>query len=311
MLLGRILKVTLISVVVIAVVGEICIRSIGLIYFPIYDVDSGIGYIPKANQSGVFLRKNRWVFNDRHMPIDAMWNPKLNQNILVIGNSIVMGGNPYNQEDKLVPIMEKLLGDTLSLWPCAAGGWTNVNEIEYLRRNPEVIYSAKAFLWEYMQGGLSQLATWQGDYTFPSRTPIWATEYIVGRYVMPHLYASSSIHELPPSGVVAPKFVARFDSMLSRLETQGHQMTGIIWLYPTESQLKMAMSGIEWLPERQEILKIAAAHQLQVIDLTRFSRWTDKLYRDGVHPTLKGNQILASILTTELSRLLASRSSNF
>ena len=83
-------------------------------------------------------------------------------NIMVIGNSIVMGGNPLDQKDKLIPQIEKNLGSKYAVWPVGIGGWTTVNEMAYLARNPDVVKSTNFFIWEYMPGGLSGLSEWRG-----------------------------------------------------------------------------------------------------------------------------------------------------
>jgi len=48
-----------------ACAAEIAVRLSGILDFPTYAVDSEIGYIVKPNQSGKFLNKNPWAFNDR------------------------------------------------------------------------------------------------------------------------------------------------------------------------------------------------------------------------------------------------------
>jgi hypothetical protein len=89
------------------VFGEVAVREAGMVDFPIYAVDDEIGYIPKPNQHGCFLNKRCWAFNDRSMGTTTAWNPTLHPNVLFIGNSIVMGGNPYDQHDKLGPLVQQ------------------------------------------------------------------------------------------------------------------------------------------------------------------------------------------------------------
>jgi hypothetical protein len=57
----------------------------------------------------------------------------------LIGNSIVLGGNPFNHQDKLGPLLEKDLGGRYTIWSAAAGGWSNINEMTYLDRNTDVV----------------------------------------------------------------------------------------------------------------------------------------------------------------------------
>ncbi len=197
---------------------EIAARSAGLVDFPIYNVDPEIGYIPKENQSGAFLNKNDWYFNDKNMPIARNWQPSISpKNILLIGNSIIMGGNPFRQQDKLTPQLQARLGEKLFAWPLAAGGWTQVNEMVYLDRHPEITAKADYFAWEYMAGGLSQATPWQGEYVFPSHKPIIAAWYAARRYLLPRFFPSLHASELPVTGQINPNNLVKFDDELGKL----------------------------------------------------------------------------------------------
>jgi hypothetical protein len=196
--------------------SEVAVRWSGLVDFPVYTVDSEIGYLPAPNQSGKFLNKNRWVFNDRSMATEVAWNPNKRPNLLLIGNSIVMGGNPYDQPDKLGPLLQGRLGEGFAVWPIAAGGWSNVNQGVYLRRNPDVLKAADFFVWEYMHGGFSQLSPNRGPYVFPEERPLWASWYVLRRYVLPR-FIDFNMNELPPTGVSQPEFVQQFEQQIAQM----------------------------------------------------------------------------------------------
>jgi hypothetical protein len=161
----RIFKRIIVAVLALGIAAEILLRLVGAVDFPVYYVDDGIGYAIQPNQAGAFFRTHSWVFNDRSMGTAAMWDPTKRPNLLLIGNSIVMGGNPYQQPEKLGPLVQSELGDRVAVWPIAVGGWTEVNETVYLERNPDVASSAEFFVWIVLRGGLSQLSQWRGDYT--------------------------------------------------------------------------------------------------------------------------------------------------
>jgi hypothetical protein len=281
---------------------EATVRLSGVTDFPVYTVDDGIGYLPAPNQSGAFLRRNHWFFNDRSMPTDVPWNPKLGgANVLVIGNSIIMGGNPYDQKDKLGPLIQGDLGSHYQVWPVAAGGWTNVNESVYLERNRDVIDFANVFVWEYMQGGLSQLTKWNGQYVFPRDRPIWATWYVLRRYVLPR-FIRLETSELPPQGVSNPDELKRFENSLARLSARSGGR-GILFLYPRQTDYQAARVGQEWLPERSNIERLADKYRLRIMDLSKHPLWNERYYVDGVHPTVEGNVLLARILASEIESL--------
>jgi hypothetical protein len=57
-----------------------------MVDFPLYDHNDSIGTIVRPNQSGRFLDKNAWAFNDLSMPIGEEWkteHPTIKGNILI------------------------------------------------------------------------------------------------------------------------------------------------------------------------------------------------------------------------------------
>ncbi len=189
--------------------AEIIVRALGIIDVPIYATDPEIGYIPEPNQSGCFLRKRCWVFNDRSMGTATQWNPSLHKNILLIGNSVVMGGTPYDQSAKLGLLLQAKIGLNFSIWPIAAGGWSNLNEAAYFERNFDVAEHAQYFVWEFRSGGLGELSKWRGDYVFPKARPPWALWYVVRRCLLRRILPFN-MDELPPHGSSTQGSLAKF-----------------------------------------------------------------------------------------------------
>ncbi len=220
------------------------------------------------------------------MPTAEAWNPARRPNVLLIGNSVVMGGNPYDQKDKLAPLISSATGSAYEVWPIAAGGWTNVNEMVYLRRNPDVVNAANFFAWEYMSGGLSDLSQWRGDYVFPTSRPVWSSWYVLRRYVAPH-FVTMNMNELPPVGAVKANHFADFEAAVGQLsKSSGSPHPGLIFLYPTRKELIISRQSAEWLPERKMLLEICQKYGLRAIDIAQNGDWNESLYRDGVHPTV-------------------------
>jgi hypothetical protein len=289
--------VALIALIALIAIGEIATRAIGITDFPTYSVDDGIGYIVKPNQSGRFIDKNSWAFNSKSMPTTEEWNPSARANLLLIGNSVVMGGNPYNQPDKLAPLMAKDIGDAFAVWPAATGGWSNVNEMVYLQRNPDVVKATSFFVWEYMVGGLGGLSVWRGDYVFPSYRPRVASWYTFRRYVLPY-FVTEKRNELPPVDDLQERYLTEFQASVAELSrASGRTHPGVIFLYPRKQDLLKARESKEWLPEKAALQKICDQYGLTLVDVSHDPRWTPELYRDGVHPSVAGNVVLAQILS--------------
>jgi hypothetical protein len=298
------------------VASELAVRALGLTDFPVYVVDPQVGYYYRADQRGRFLNRNSWAVNARGMPTGKPWAPDRALDIVVIGNSIVAGGNPYEQRERLAPLLERLAGEHYDVWPVAAGGWSTVNEVAYLGMVPDVVATADLFVWSHVAGGLTKPNHWLGDAIFPRERPRWATGYVLRRYLLPRLGVGPAP---PPSGEAvfdpeqagsggAPPYatnLARWEQAVARLaQASGRRMPGIVLLYPTREQLDAARRGLEWLPERTDIERVAAAHGLLVVDLTRSPEWSARQYKDDIHPTPDGNLVLARILLSHVRRAL-------
>jgi hypothetical protein len=277
---------------------EGAVRLSGITDFPVYSLDDTIAYLPTPNQSGSFLRTNSWEFNDRSMGVKAPWTGTHHPNLLLIGNSIFMGGNPFAQEEKLGPLLQQELGPGAAVWPIAAGRWSTVNEIAYLRKNPDVIATADFFVWEYMSGGLNHLAPWQGELLFPTEKPLWATSYVARRYIAPRLLGYSLI-EQQPNGPPTAENLAAFMEVITKLcQSANGKARGVILLYPDARELSLARQRTEWLPDRDALAPLAKAGCVTVLDLAERPEWSETDYRDGVHPTAEGNRALAKILAS-------------
>lgn len=97
---------TIIAVVLLVAV-EIGVRLSGAVDFLTYAVDNGIGYMGSQISRGVsstniigFSTTEAWARIAHGSQPD----------ILIIGNSVVMGGNPFEQKEKLGPLIQRDLG---------------------------------------------------------------------------------------------------------------------------------------------------------------------------------------------------------
>lgn len=300
----------LIALIGLLVLIEVAVRLSGIADFPLYKVGGAIQYIVASNQSGRFLNRNDWYFNNKSMPIKRDWTV-VHPNVLLIGNSIIMGGNPFRQAEKLSSQIQMRLGPSAVVWPAAIGGWAQPNEVAYLNAHPEIVGSTDYIAWEYMGGGLSAPTPWAGQYVFPDRRPLYATGYIFRRYVLPKLIRTRDPSELPVTGALAEPNLQRFDAMAADLVRSARcRPLGFIWLYPTKAQLAAARAGREWLPERPQVLSVAQKNGLRTIDIARESTWSAALYRaDGTHPNVQGNTVLGAILAREIAADESSRRS--
>jgi hypothetical protein len=274
-------------------ISETYLHFAGFGSYPIYDIDNEIKYIPAANQHGSFRNGNAWYFNDRHMGNISNWRQEKHPDILLIGNSIVLGGNPFTHADKLGPLLEMDLGGDATVWSVAAGGWSNVNEMVYLDRNPDVLQNADTAIIEYMSGGLAAATPWPGYYVFPDHRTWPLTSYIFRKYVLGSILGqgTSDFGSLPVTGVADAAQLQRFKALISSVSKDRNV---VIFMYPT---LKNLRDQPGWLEATAPIRDLCRQNSLTCIDMAREPTWTESAYKgDGVHPTVAGNKILASIL---------------
>jgi hypothetical protein len=148
---------------------EIVTRLTRISDFPLYEANNKIGYIPQSNQKGKFLWTNDWIFNEYHMGANT-FKPSNAEDILLIGDSIVLGGNPLKETEKLGPSLKRKIN--AAVWPISAGSWGMRNEIIYLNSNPDVVQNIDTFIFVWNSGDFDQASSWSCDLTHPTHAPI-------------------------------------------------------------------------------------------------------------------------------------------
>ena len=118
-------RIWLLLVIALSLSSEAFVRSLGVVDFPLYQANMQIGYIPALSQQGSFLNRNDWKFNSLHMGApEFLPGPVLD--LLLVGDSVVYGGNAYRQSDRLGPALQaslQLHSPGALVWPISAGSW--------------------------------------------------------------------------------------------------------------------------------------------------------------------------------------------
>jgi hypothetical protein len=119
--LRRTAIVILAVITLILVSSEIGLRLLGAGSYPLYDIDDEIKYIPSASQHGFFHNRYEWDFNNRHMASRSNWRADQHPNLVLVGNSIVVGGTQSSYDEPLGPLLEKELKGHYTVWRRPAG----------------------------------------------------------------------------------------------------------------------------------------------------------------------------------------------
>jgi hypothetical protein len=270
------------AVLLVCITGEVLLRSVGAISFPLYRVDPAIGYYPAPSQQGALFHRNDWAFNERSMGTSRPFRVTPDA-VLLVGDSIVFGGNFFKQADKLGPQLEQV--SRRPVYPLAAGGWSFNNELAMLRAHPELL-AVPTMVWVSESGDFGELAAWTSALQWPDKTPPSALAYYTQKYVL-----------RPRDVVVAPMSEAATRQWQSNLDWFLHHYHGrVIWaLYPLRKELGQP------LPQAFTPLLARLQGRADIIEVVADSRWTDSLYRDPqIHPSATGNKVLAQMIAQRL-----------
>jgi hypothetical protein len=285
------------SIVVLILLAEVGLRMGGAIDFATYDVDPKIGYVPEPNQSGSFLNSRDWVLNDRAFGARQDWSKRSpsRKNMLVVGDSVVWGGNPLIENDRLGPSLEKQMGPPWQIWPAAAGGWSIANELEFMRRNIDVYRSADLAVWVINSGDMQPLAAFDSDQAHPRARPPSALFYYLDKYALSKLKTRNTAENpaIEDGARIEPAALEAFSSFV-RNERSGDTL---IVIYPDVDDLTVQATDF-----RRYALAFAdlCKGKVHCVDVSTQGTWGKAMYRDGIHPSGQGNRALAQIIGNEV-----------
>lgn len=298
--------------------AELGVRLTGVVDFPVYDVDARIGYIPQAGQSGKFLRRNAWSINARGMGSPA-WQPgPEREDVLVIGDSVVWGGNPLTDADKLGHRLQAM-DPQRRYWSAAAGSWSILNILAYFERYPDVAPASDRIVVVLNGGDFAGRSQWKSDSKHPRQRPLLASGYVWRKYGQPRLLRMVSRVQGPQQTEaqaaaapargnwaqthVDPATVAALAAQLAQWRSERPERRLVVVLY----------GGLE-LQAPQPDSAVVADHVAMVdlareafgpfatiVDVNADPRWHGDLYRDPIHPNADGNGVLAAIIHDALA----------
>lgn len=280
------------------VLSEVGVRMVGLGDFPIYETDPLIGYIPRPNQSGKFIHRNEWYFNDKSMGVPENFKTDERKDILLIGDSIVLGGNPYRHSEKLGQQLQKNLGPSWHIWPVGAPSWGFLNEKEYLDRNPEVSLGVEGIVWVINSGDFQERSQWWTDSTHPRVKPLLIAPYFLNKYLIEghlSLRFPSFFFWVKPSAPDSRKAIdlelGHFINEINRLQKNSWQYKVIVF-YPNRDETEnVTLNFYDSFSTR--LGDAAEKAGWKFLAIREKTNWESTLYRDEIHLTAGGYEVLA------------------
>lgn len=267
-----------------AIGGELFLRI--ALDFPLYNADSVVGYWLKPRQHGVFLFNRDWSFNDDSMGVEHNFEATRNFDLLLVGDSIVLGGNPLRQKDKLGPTLSRETG--WSVWPISAASWAMQNELTFLSRHDEMLKRVDGIVFVFNSGDFGAPSSWASEITHPRKYPksyIW--------------YAFEKCCVAPNSVTDSNLLVAKRDVVEMWYQFNKSSRVPILAVaYPARDE---AEKNCNWVP----------------IEFRRVGNWVcyvnssnNDYFRDNIHPSALGDARLASFLRVMITHYMKSQIAN-
>lgn len=286
----KISKKLLLGLTSLVLLCEAGVQFFGLVDVPVYEGNNQIGYIPSPNQSGAFMRSHTWRFNEYSMGAGP-FNPDSKRfNLLLIGDSLVLGGNPLAEPERLGPQLEKLTG--WQVWPISAGSWAMQNELTYMRLHPAILEKMDAIVIVSNSGDFDVPSSWASDLTHPLQHPFPGLIYLVRKYV----FQPST----PPQ--VKPEMQVKLRDWQHDLHelSQNFKKPIYIFMYPNSEEFHDVVKRQSQLDSKIPLIQAQLGDTAKIYKVSNDAHWNEALYRDDIHPSGNGNLVLAEILRRDV-----------
>lgn len=252
------------------------------VQFPLYGADSEVGYFILPNQTGSFAG-NEWAFNSLGMGVSQEYNPGSKFDILLVGDSIVYGGNQLEQSEKLGPLVDGL--GPWSVWPVGAGSWALQNEIIYLNRIEAIRPHLDFVVLVLNDGDFGDPSFWSNNHTHPRFKYKSHAFYLLNRFVFKFEFYEKD--KIPVKKMELGTLWAEFAKEINKNQTKL-----VIIAYDNSQDGK----DCGWVPEFvgnvENIYCFNAQAQLGSGGM-----------RDSIHPNALGNARLAQFIVDKIVAL--------
>lgn len=269
--------------------------------FPLYETDAEIGYIPKAQTAGYFADKHEWFFNEHSMR-NGPFVGDANRDVLLLGDSIVFGGGiTQHPHERLGACLERQYRNG-RVWAASAGSWSLPNQLTYLERNPDVVAGVNRIVWVLNSGDLAGRTQWSSSMTHPTEKPFLLSFYLAQKGG-PRLW-NKLVGGLLGQHTPKPDYIAQIDpdtvTLAASINPAILAKTTFIW-YPSKREMQLLLNN-EPVKNFQKVSAALASVGITLSPVPIDSRWGADCYMDGIHPSKKGNEVLAAYIGEMLSK---------
>ncbi|WP_306481405.1 hypothetical protein [Limnobacter sp.] len=266
-------------------VFEALVRFAGLADVPLRTANSITGYIPNPNQSGRFLL-NDWVINNLSMISPEKYVKNI-KNVILSGDSVVFGGNPFAQKDRLGSVLNTKEQPVYSI---ADGSWSLKNQLNYFNTMVDRLGRIDKIIFVLNSGDFSVPSSWSCESYHPTAAPLSHLYFVIRKYIYPDCSGT-------PNEIIVKDY-ALTDGLTALLRNYSGAKIYFI-LYPNKAQYMNKVVLSEFI-DFSSIIDVGLQNSINVVDLSPMfansNTWMEQFYQDGIHPTKEGVKVLAGII---------------
>lgn len=306
------------STVIAVFVGmEVVLRiAIGLGNPVLVQADSFTGYLFKPNQKlirvGKTIKYNQ--YSQRSEPI-TLQKPPTKLRILMLGDSVLNGGNPTDQSQTISELFKAKLfasGYPAEILNASAGSWGIGNALGYLQKFGT--FNSDAVILQIGTHDLTQPTSTSaivGKHpAFSTHPPLLATQDAWNRYIWPHV--AGKLGYILPNGDFASSPISltpdqQFKQNMQHLKeiitlVRGKKIPVFVLFTPNSNDLLPKFNVPNYKSQFFQFL-----YFLRVPAIDAHTAWStlspatvESYYRDYVHLSVQGNQAIAQNLFQQL-----------
>ncbi|OUL30821.1 SGNH/GDSL hydrolase family protein [Nostoc sp. 106C] len=278
--------------------------------------DTYTGYRFQPNQK-LFRFGKRIEYNQYSQRSNAITKekPKGTLRILMVGDSVLNGGNPTDQRQIITELLKNKIQETghqVEVLNASAGSWGIGNRLGYLREFGT--FQSDAVILEIGTDDLPQPTSTSApvghDPSYPDHAPLLATQEAFIRYVLPHFSiifnsakASTATNTINTLSQPNQQFQQNMKLLKNTVElVRAEHIPVYILFSPNRSDLIPNFSTPNY---KLKFLQVANLLQVPIIDLHK--AWSNQpggtvatYFRDNVHLNASGNEAAASVLFQQL-----------
>jgi lysophospholipase L1-like esterase len=218
--------------------------------------------------------------------------------VLLLGDSLVFGGNPLDQTETWGAQLEAAMGGSVSVWAMGAPSWSSANEVVWLRRHDEILPKMEAVVWVLNSGDFFGRSQWSSSLDHPLASPWSHAVWAVLKYGMPRIYPQWRRPAVVHDAVFANEGVVRayWREFLGQMSREKPHLRWCFVLYPNQYELARTESAPVWKVWCDGVKGLVAESGLKgwVEVLGEREGWRPEYYRDFIHPNAEGNRVLAN-----------------